>query len=101
MRGIFVVLFVAALAARAHAQSGAEQWEQCNDPSSLDTVIKACTEVIDAKREPRDRLAMAFNNRGYAYTRQSKYDLGMADLDQSIYRFVIRRHADALVMAGR
>ena len=80
MRGIFIVLLVAALAARAHAQNAAEQWDQCNDPSSLDAVIKACTEVIDAKREPRDRLAMAFNNRGYAYTRMSQYDRAMADL---------------------
>ena len=79
-----IVLFVAALATRAHAQTGAEQWDQCNDPSSLENVIKACTEIIDAKHEPRDRLAMAFNNRGYAYTRGSQYDRAMADLDQSI-----------------
>src|SRR5262249_21979685 len=66
------------------AQLVSERWAACEDAGNIDGVIKACTEVIEAKQDPRDRLSMAFNNRGYAYARLGEFDRAMADLNEAL-----------------
>ena len=60
----FVVLLLATNPARAQVGS---LWDACNG-QDIEQVIEACTRVIEANKEPGDRLAVAYNNRGYAYT---------------------------------
>ena len=61
--------------------------ELCNgrDRSSPDPQIRGCSEVIKANASGNVKvLAIAYNNRGNAYTSQGQYDLAMEDYDKSI-----------------
>jgi tetratricopeptide (TPR) repeat protein len=59
--------------------------ELCNglDRTSLETRINGCTALIDAGHGTT-ALAIAYNNRGNAYTARRDYDRAIQDFDQSI-----------------
>jgi tetratricopeptide (TPR) repeat protein len=63
-------------------------WTLCTDrPStgtSNDAVIAACTAVLDAAKEPPDRLAIAVFSRGLAFNREGQHDKAYADFTASL-----------------
>jgi tetratricopeptide (TPR) repeat protein len=60
--------------------------ESCNrlDPASLQARIDSCTALIDAGQSTTTALAIAYNNRGNAYTAKADYDRAIQDFDKSI-----------------
>ena len=60
--------------------------ELCNglDRTSLEVRINGCTALIDAGQGTTAALAIAYNNRGNAYTAKQDYDRAIQDFDQSI-----------------
>ncbi|WP_456683544.1 tetratricopeptide repeat protein [Bradyrhizobium sp. S3.14.4] len=60
--------------------------ELCNGTgtTSLDARIGACTTFIQARPDSSAALAIAYNNRGNAYTAKGDYDSAISDFDQSI-----------------
>jgi tetratricopeptide (TPR) repeat protein len=50
----------------------------------IDNVIDGCTAVIQSGREPPEKLAIAFDNRGVAYKHKGQYDLALQDYEQAI-----------------
>ena len=63
-----------------------QQWLWCQgkDGATTDEQISGCTAVIRSGRESRQNLAIAFNNRGIALTRQREYDRAFEDFSQAI-----------------
>jgi tetratricopeptide (TPR) repeat protein len=64
------------------------EWTQCtarpNAEITNDGIIAACTSVLDAAKEPPDRLAIAVFSRGLAYHREGKRDQAQADYDKTL-----------------
>jgi tetratricopeptide (TPR) repeat protein len=64
------------------------EWTLCSTRPSAgitnDAIIAACTSVLDAAKEPADRLAIAAFNRGLAYNRAGNRDKGYADYDAAL-----------------
>src|ERR1700675_2228636 len=60
--------------------------EVCNgsDRTSLEARINGCTALIDAGQGTTTALAIAYNNRGNAYTAKGDYDRAIQDFDRSI-----------------
>ena len=60
--------------------------ELCNgsDRTSLEPRINGCTALIDSGQGTATALAIAYNNRGNAYTAKGDYDRAIQDFDQSI-----------------
>ena len=73
-----------ALAGVARAQNLEQQREWCEDVSDPDHAIDGCTAVIQSGTGSLEVQAVAFNNRGYAYSRKGQYDRAIADFDQAI-----------------
>ena len=67
-------------------QSQARTW--CNDSEvdgvSLDLRISGCTTVIQSGEVSNSDLALAFNNRGFAYSAKGQHDRAIQDFDQAI-----------------
>jgi len=62
------------------------EWMKCLglEAPIIDNVIDGCTAVIQSDREPREKLATAFDNRGVAYRRKGEYDHALQDYNQAI-----------------
>jgi tetratricopeptide (TPR) repeat protein len=60
--------------------------ELCNgvDRTSPEDRITGCTTLIGSRQGTTTTLAIAYNNRGNAYTAKSDYDRAIQDFDQSI-----------------
>ncbi len=60
--------------------------ELCNgaDRTSPDPQIEGCTALIESGKETQKTLAIAYNNRGNAYTGKGEYDRAIKDFDESI-----------------
>ncbi len=60
--------------------------ELCNgtDRASLEARINGCTALIKASQGTTAALAIAYNNRGNAFTAKADYDRAIQDFDQSI-----------------
>ena len=60
--------------------------ELCNgsDRTSIDTRISGCTALINSGQSKTTALAIAYNNRGIAYTAKADYGRAIQDFDQSI-----------------
>ena len=83
---IFAVLAISLLFNAASLAQISMEWKQCLGLGGpiVDTVIDGCTAIIQSGREPRDRLATAFDNRGVAYKHKGQYDLALQDYEQAI-----------------
>jgi tetratricopeptide (TPR) repeat protein len=84
--GIFIILASSLLFNAASLAQTPMEWTQCLglEGPSVDTVINGCTAVIQSGREPPDRLATAFDNRGVAFRLKAEYDRAMQDYEQAI-----------------
>ena len=60
--------------------------ELCNgeDRTTPDPQADGCTALIDSGEETPQVLAIAYNNRGNAYTAKGEYDLAIKDFEQAI-----------------
>ena len=58
----------------------------CNgvDRTSAEPQIIGCTALIESGLESSETLAIAYNNRGNAYTGKGEYELAVKDYDKSI-----------------
>jgi tetratricopeptide (TPR) repeat protein len=87
IRGALPLLMLGALAAPAPAQDSViSNVDLCNgrDRSSPEPQIRGCSELIKTNADNVLILALAYNNRGNAYTTQSQYDLAIEDYNKSI-----------------
>jgi tetratricopeptide (TPR) repeat protein len=69
-----------------NAQTSAPQWAQClnrDNAYARDLQIGGCTAVIRSGQETQDKLALAFGQRGRAYSAQKEYANAIADFDQA------------------
>ena len=89
MRSIFhgaAAALLAGLPVPAAAQGAASSWPACaneNEAHAIEARITACTAII-AGRETPENLALAHNNRGWAYNDRKAFALALADLDRAI-----------------
>src|ERR1700754_113573 len=59
--------------------------EACKAPNvTPDARVTGCTTMIEAKQETGRSLAVAYCNRGFAFTEQRDFDRAMADLNEAI-----------------
>src|SRR6516162_8015563 len=86
-RGAASAVLLVLLGAVAAAQTPRlKNIESCNseDRTTRDPQINGCTTLIDSGEETPQVLAIAYNNRGNAYTTKGEYDLAIKDYDQAI-----------------
>jgi tetratricopeptide (TPR) repeat protein len=76
-----VLIFITGFCGAATAESPDQERCALADP---ELSISSCTAIIDSPQEPHERLAIAFYNRGTAYTAKNQYDRAVEDLDQAI-----------------
>jgi tetratricopeptide (TPR) repeat protein len=62
------------------------EWMKCLglEGPIIDTMIDGCTAVIQSGREPPEKLATAFDNRGLAYKNKGQYERALQDYEQAI-----------------
>ncbi len=81
-------VFVAAFsAAESDGAELSQNWMLCVNKNvifSRDLAISGCTAIIQSGRETERNLAMAFNNRGTAYSDKKDYDRAIADYSEAI-----------------
>jgi len=85
--GAASILMLSLLATSAAAQDSVlSNVDLCNgkDRSSPEPQIRGCSELIKSEGDNTQVLAIAYNNRGNAYTSQGQYDLAIQDYDKSI-----------------
>jgi tetratricopeptide (TPR) repeat protein len=80
---IILVLGAARIAAAQTSVAAADLWQECLNQQS-DQALSACTQIIEGKTEPGERLAHAYNMRALAYERMGQSDAAIADFSQSI-----------------
>ncbi len=81
--GILVFAATMLPAAGANAQL-APQWGSCTENLDLGERIEACTILIQSGRETSNNLAVAYNNRGNAYSAKGDLDRAIADFNQAL-----------------
>ena len=85
---MLILLFVgsAALAQAPKSNDDLKNIDLCNgmDRSSPEPQIRGCTALIRSGDLTKNALAIAYNNRGNAFTAKGAYDLAIVDFDQSI-----------------
>lgn len=81
--GAAVFVGTTLLGADAHAQL-APQWESCAENPDLGERIKACTALIQSGQEMPKNLAVAYNDRGNAYSAKGDFDRAIADYSAAI-----------------
>ena len=80
------VLSTVALTSNMVVAQVSKEWNQCSGGEGPvpDIVISGCSAVIQARQDVPRRLAIAFNNRGYAFKFKGDYDRALEDYDQAI-----------------
>jgi Lipoprotein NlpI, contains TPR repeats len=85
---MLILLFVgsAALAQTPNSKDSLKNIGLCNgvDRTSPEPQILGCTALINSGDLTTNALAIAYNNRGDAYTEKENYDLALLDFEQSI-----------------
>jgi tetratricopeptide (TPR) repeat protein len=85
--GAVSILMLGSLATSSIAQDSVlSNVDLCNgrDRSSPEPQIRGCSALIKSDADNAKILAIAYNNRGNAYTTQGQYDLAIEDYDKSI-----------------
>jgi tetratricopeptide (TPR) repeat protein len=85
MRALSTIVFVTLLGASAvlYGQTQKDLWSQCT-ANDADTKIAGCTALIQSGQLKGALLAMAFNDRGYAYVQKSQFDQALQDYNQAL-----------------
>jgi tetratricopeptide (TPR) repeat protein len=81
MRGILIGMALAFFAAPALAQTSDETRCVSADPAVR---IGGCTAVIGSAQESRAGMAVAYFNRGRAFSELRRFDQALADLNQAV-----------------
>src|SRR6266540_2185596 len=81
-----LMLFLLGGVAAAQSPTRQKNIALCNgsDRTLPDPQINGCTALIETGTEAPPVLAIAYNNRGNAYTRKGEYDRAIQDYDESI-----------------
>ena len=79
MNRFLVAVGLALLLSVPQSATRADELEDCKQQEDLPRSIAGCTEIIDAKPDSQELLAVAHIFRGVAYTRTGKFDLAVAD----------------------
>lgn len=97
---ISVIIAVAAiLAAELPTHAESQNWAWCDgNADSVDLTIRGCTAVIRSGNDSRQNLAIAFANRGMAYSQTKEFDRALADCDQAIR--LTRKRAAGYMCSG-
>ena len=83
--GLLAALVGGVFPAQAADAPGSQEWRVCTgDGSTSEAVIKNCSVVIQAGREPKARLAVAHYHRATAYRMEGRTDRAIQDYDQAI-----------------
>ncbi len=69
----------------AKADTFAQLWVKCRSDDAA-AQIRACTALIDARRETPASLARVFFNRGRAFADRGEFARAIADFDQAVAR---------------
>src|SRR2546423_11795501 len=59
-------------------------WQDCRQIDDADRAVRSCTEIIDAGREKKNDLSMAYSNRAGAFVNMGEYDRAIADGTKAI-----------------
>jgi len=71
-------------AGRSIKEATKQDWVDCTQLANTDLSISGCSILIEGGKEKGDDLADAYFNRGNAYYMKSKYDLAIADYEETI-----------------
>ena len=83
--GLRDVLIAALLVSGSAAPTmAADPWADCQAQQNEQEALQACTQIVDAKREPPLRLAQAYNLRAVVHQRMSQPDKAIGDFSQAI-----------------
>ncbi len=82
-RYVIALLATIALATPAWTQSERGNWKYCGD-TNPDVSIRGCTAIIDSGNEKPRRLALAYFNRGEAYSIKRQYEASLPDYDAAL-----------------
>jgi tetratricopeptide (TPR) repeat protein len=69
-------------------KSAEARWAQCAGnaaDATRDSILTACSALIDAGTEPNSRMAKVFANRGRAWHAMGQYKAAIADFDKSLW----------------
>ena len=66
------------------AQTSDENWKHCSTENNPDAKIAGCAAIIQSGQVKGAELAMAFNNRGIAYSNKGDYDHAISDFTEAI-----------------
>jgi lipoprotein NlpI len=82
----FVLMHIAGFSGAAPAQSPDQElcYGHAHGTFTIDSLIAACSAVIQSGKETQENLAEAFYSRGYAYNQYRHLDRSIEDLDQAI-----------------
>jgi tetratricopeptide (TPR) repeat protein len=84
MRKSFIALALTLIGFAAWAETP-QQVEQCNSSgATADQTVAGCTAMIASGHYKGDDLADAYNNRADGYLGKAKWDLAIADANQSV-----------------
>lgn len=79
-----VILLLAPAATQKPKEGQFRNVELCNGAAAPDTRIEACSAFIEANQGGPSSLAIAYNNRGVAYSEKADYDHAVADFESAI-----------------
>lgn len=87
---LVAIASTAAMLLLADQPAGAEtsrNWTWCtnhNHAYSTDQQIQGCSAIINAGKETRKNLSVAYNNRANGYADKKQYQQALADYDHSL-----------------
>ena len=82
--GVAATLLLAAPSAEA---ATSRNWTWCTNEghaNSTDRQIEGCTAIINASKETRKNLSIAYNNRANGYADKKQYEQALADYDHCL-----------------
>lgn len=69
----------------AAGSANAGVWDDCAGTNS-DKAVAACTKIIDASRQSKKKLAMAYRNRGLVHAKKGDFAKALPDFNAAIER---------------
>src|SRR5690242_17514907 len=79
------ILLIVALGLVTASPVLADEWDDCSSKNSV-RAFKGCTSIIDAGRETKTNLSIAYYNRGIMNAKMGDLSRAISDLDQAILR---------------